>query len=64
MYSPRILNFYKVGELQELMENKNYISSDDLTLKDLKELGEIITGDMSIGVINSIIDTLFLDDVE
>lgn len=46
------------------MENKNYISSDDLTLKDLKELGEIITGDMSIGVINSIIDTLFLDDVE
>ena len=51
-------------DVYELMENKNYISSDDLTLKDLKELGEIITEDMSIGIINSIIDALFLDDVE
>lgn len=51
-------------DVYELMENKKYISSDDLTLDDLELLGETITKDMSIGVINTIIDTLFLDEEE
>ena len=46
-------------DIHMLMKNKKYISPYDLTLEDLKTLGEIITDDMSIGVINEIIENLY-----
>lgn len=45
--------------IHELIKNKKYASPYDLTLDDLKTLGELITDDMSIGAINEIIEILY-----
>lgn len=46
-------------DIHELIQNKKYESPYDLTLNDLKNLGEVITDDMSVGVIIEIIEILY-----
>ena len=45
--------------ITELMDEKNYTSFEDLTINDLKELGECITDDMSIGIIFEYAEILY-----
>ena len=46
------------------MDKKHYFTTDDISISDLKELGECITDDMSIGALQECIDNLIDETVE
>lgn len=48
----------------DLMSEKHYCTTADITISDLKQLGECITDDMSIGALQECIDILYDEAVE
>ena len=48
----------------ELMNEKHYAVPEDLTISDLKELGECVTENMSIGALLESIEILYDEALE
>ena len=48
----------------DLMAEKHYIAPEDLTISDLKQLGECITEDMSVGALLECVEILYDEAVE
>ena len=46
-------------DIMELMDKKHYCSTQDITIADLKELGECITDNMSIGALLECVEILY-----
>ncbi|WP_296874591.1 hypothetical protein [uncultured Methanobrevibacter sp.] len=48
----------------DLMNKKHYDVPEDVTISDLKELGECISDDMSIGALLECIENLYNESLE
>lgn len=46
-------------DIHELMKRKHYDHEQDVTLADLKELGQVITDDMCVGELLGIVEVLY-----
>ena len=51
-----------MNAMEKLMQKKNYAHYADVTLNDLKELGECINADMSIGCLLEIAEILYNEE--